>query len=97
MVVPSDAWCKEHGFMQTFDDQGSVVQIPDYSRALLESKDLNNVVSKIGILMADQGFPLVSMEQSLKSINNLSAEDKLIRSKHQGPVCLKVHSTVCAE
>ncbi len=84
MVVPSDAWCKEHGFMQTFDDQGSVVQIPDYSRALLESKDLNNVVSKIGILMADQGFPLVSMEQSLKSINNLSAEDKLIRSKTSG-------------
>lgn len=22
MVVPSDAWCKEHGFMQTFDNQG---------------------------------------------------------------------------
>ena len=84
MVVPSDAWCKEHGYMQNFDNQGSVEQIPDYKQALLNDKDLNNVIAKIGVLMADQGFPLVSMEQSLKSINNLSAEDNLIRSKTSG-------------
>ena len=23
MVVPSDAWCKEHGYEQTFDNQGT--------------------------------------------------------------------------
>lgn len=84
MVVPSDAWCKEHGYMQNFDNQGSVEQIPDYKQALLNDKDLNNVIAKIGVLMADQGFPLVSMEQSLKSINNLTAEDNLIRSKTSG-------------
>lgn len=81
MVVPSDAWCKENGFMQNFDNQGSVEQIPDYKQALLDSKDLNNVIAKLGVLMADKGFPLVSMQQTLKSINNLSAEDNLIRSK----------------
>lgn len=57
MVVPSDAWCKEHGYMQNFDNQGSVEQIPDYKQALLNDKDLNNVIAKIGVLMADQGFP----------------------------------------
>ena len=84
MVVPSDAWCQEHGYMQEFDNQGSVEQIPDYRQALLDNKDLNNVITKIGVLMADQGFPLVSMEQSLKSINSLTAEDNLIRSKASG-------------
>lgn len=84
MVVPSDAWCKEHGYMQNFDNQGSVEQIPDYRQALLNNKDLNNVIAKIGVLMADLGFPLVSMEQTMKSINNLTAEDNLIRSKTSG-------------
>ncbi len=84
MVVPSDAWCKEHDYMQNFDNQGSVEQIPDYRQALLNNKDLNNVIAKIGVLMADLGFPLVSMEQTMKSINNLTAEDNLIRSKTSG-------------
>lgn len=23
MVMPSDAWCNEHGYMQTYDNQGT--------------------------------------------------------------------------
>lgn len=84
MVIPSDAWCQENGFMQSYDNQGTIESIPDYRQALLKNKDLNNVIAKIGVLMADQGFPLISMEQSLKSINNLSAEDNLIQSKKSG-------------
>lgn len=38
MVVPSDAWCKEHGFEQTFDNQGTPEQIPDYKAALSSDK-----------------------------------------------------------
>lgn len=84
MVIPSDAWCQENGFMQSYNNQGTTESIPDYRQALLKNKDLNNVIAKIGVLMADQGFPLISMEQSLKSINNLSAEDNLIQSKKSG-------------
>lgn len=84
MVIPSDAWCQENGFMQSYDNQGTIESVPDYRQALLKNKDLNNVIAKIGVLMADQGFPLISMEQSLKSINNLSAEDNLIQSKKSG-------------
>ncbi|MBO5134871.1 MAG: hypothetical protein J6C15_06970 [Bacteroidaceae bacterium] len=84
MVVPSDAWCKEHGYTQQFDDQGTVEEVPDYKAALLNNKDLNNVISKIGILMADRGFPLQDLQQTMKSISNLSAEDRLIRSKTSG-------------
>ncbi|MBR2863404.1 MAG: hypothetical protein IKB97_07595 [Bacteroidaceae bacterium] len=84
MVVPSDAWCKEHGYTQQFDDQGTVEEVPDYKAALLNNKDLNNAISKIGILMADRGFPLQDLQQTMKSISNLSAEDRLIRSKTSG-------------
>lgn len=84
MVVPSDAWCKQHNFTKTFDNQGTEEVIPDYQKALSTDKDLNNVISKINILMADRGFPLQDMQQSLKSINNISAEDRLLTSRTSG-------------
>ena len=84
MVVPSDAWCKEHGFEQTFDNQGTPEKIPDYKAAVSTDKQLNAVISKINVLMADRGFPLKDLQQNLKSISNLSAEDRLITSKKSG-------------
>lgn len=84
MVVPSDAWCKEHGYEQTFDNQGTSEQIPDYKAAVSADKQLNAVISMINLLMADRGFPLKDLQQNVKSISNLSAEDRLITSKRSG-------------
>ena len=84
MVVPSDAWCKEHGYEQAFDNQGATEMIPDYKAAVSADKQLNAVISKINILMADRGFPLKDLQQNVKSISNLSAEDRLITSKRSG-------------
>lgn len=84
MVVPSDAWCKEHGFTRDFENQGEMETISDYKTALSTDKDLNNVISKINILMTDRGFPLQDLQQTVKSISNVSAEDRLIKSKTSG-------------
>lgn len=84
MVLPSDAWCREHGYTQTFDNQGSKEVIPDYKAAVSADKELNAVISKINILMADRGFPLKDLQQTIKSIGNLSTEDQLIASKKSG-------------
>ena len=84
MVVPSDAWCKEHGYEQSFDNQGIAEKIPDYKTAVSTNKELNAVISKINTLMADRGFPLKDLQQNLRSISNLSAEDQLITSKSSG-------------
>ncbi|MBQ2807871.1 MAG: hypothetical protein IJF06_02080 [Bacteroidaceae bacterium] len=84
MVVPSDAWCKEQGYEQTFDNQGMTEYIPDYKAAVSTDKQLNAVISRINTLMADRGFPLKDLQQSIKSISSLSAEDNLISSKSSG-------------
>ena len=84
MVVPSDAWCKEHKYEQAFDNQGTKEMIPDYKAAVSTDKQLNAVIAKINNLMADRGFPLKDMQQIIKSISNLSAEDRLITSKNSG-------------
>lgn len=81
MVMPSVAWCNEHGYMQTYDNQGSIEKVPDYKAAVSTDKQLNAVISKINNLMADRGFPLKDLQQTLKAVNTDAAEDALITSK----------------
>ena len=58
MVVPANSWCTEHGFLLTSTQQGATTQIPDYETALNNSIELVSVITKIGELMADRGYPL---------------------------------------
>ncbi len=81
MVVPSDNWCEQYGFMESFKNQGSIDKIPNYKRALQENTELLLVISKINSLMADRGFPLVDLETAVKNISSESAEDAVLTSK----------------
>lgn len=81
MVVPSDLYCNQHGYMQTFSNQGMTENVPDYKRALQNDPQLLTGITVIGQMMADRGFPLKLMEQELKSLNEESAEDALLTSK----------------
>jgi hypothetical protein len=69
MVVPSDDWCQRNNFMMQYDNQGVSVPLPNYNKALLENSDLNSVISKIGELMAERGFPLVDLKSQLDKIS----------------------------
>ena len=81
MVVPSDLYCNQHGYMQRFDNQGQIENVPDYKRALQNDAQLLTGITVIGQMMADRGFPLKLMEQELKNLNEESAEDALLTSK----------------
>ena len=81
MILPSDVWCNQNGYMVEYDNQGTKVKVPDYKRAFQENADLLMVISKINGLMADRGFPLKNAESVLKSLANESAEDAMLTSK----------------
>ena len=81
MVVPSDVWCNSKGYIQTYDNQGLVEQIPDYNKAVRTCKELANMIGKISNMMADRGFPLVDLSATISSIERRQAEDELITSK----------------
>ena len=81
MVVPSDLYCNQHRYMQTFSNQGSTEMVPDYKKALQNDSQLLTAITVIGQMMADRGFPLKLMEQELKNLNQESAEDALLTSK----------------
>lgn len=86
MIVPSDVWCNQNGFMKTFYNQEEQVNVPDYKRAFQENSDLLLVISKINGLMAQRGFPLKNLESELKSLEAESAEDALLTSKNGADV-----------
>ena len=81
MVVPSDTWCQEAGYMKTFDVMGAQKSVPNYEDAFLKSGDLKVAITVINALMADRNFPLVDMEQSVKSIAVDRAETMATTSK----------------
>ena len=84
MIVPSDNWCYQNGYMITYDNQGTKEQRPDYSRALIENSDLGNVITKINGLMQERGFPLATLEQALKEVKQSNAEASVLTSKNSG-------------
>lgn len=86
MVVPSDVWCTKNGYMMEYDNQGAVVRVPNYQKALQENADLLIVITKINELMADRGFPLKDLAASLKTIESQSAEDAMLVSKNGGEI-----------
>ena len=81
MVVPSDNWCFKNNFMNTYDNMGSTLKIPDYKAALQESTELLNVISKINEMMTERGFPLKNLESVMKTRQSQSAEDAMLTSK----------------
>ena len=64
MVVPSDAWCIKNGYVQTFDNQGKTITLPDYKAALQNNTDLLLAISKINEMMTERGFPLKKFQES---------------------------------
>lgn len=81
MVVPSDLWCNQNGFMTEESSMGEMIPVPDYRAALINNTDLLPVISRINGLMADRGFPLKNLESEIKAINSNSAETAAITSK----------------
>ena len=70
MILPSDNWCTQRYFMTEFDNQGTKQSVPNYKQAFQEDTELGQVISKIGSLMIDRGFPLKDAEQELKAIED---------------------------
>lgn len=84
MILPSDNWCTQRYFMTEFDNQGTKQSVPNYKQAFQEDTELSQVISKIGALMIDKGFPLKDVEQELKAIETRYSEDNMTSSKTSG-------------
>lgn len=83
MIVPSDSYCSRYEFVQEYTDEaGNIQTISDYKKAFsqAESEELRLVISEISKIMAERGFPLKDLEQTLKSLSQSNAELSLLQS-----------------
>lgn len=84
MVVPSDVWCVQNNYVNTYDNQGISQIVPDYTKALQTDANLLLAIAKINTMMADRGFPLKDLQAVTKSIAQQNAEDNMSQSKTSG-------------
>lgn len=84
MILPSDNWCEQREFMTEYDNQGQKVRVPNYKLVFQQDDQIGQVISKIGSLMIDRGFPLKDAEQEIKAIESRSAEDNMTSSTTSG-------------
>lgn len=84
MILPSDNWCEQRYFMTEFDNQGTTQKVPDYKKVFQEDTEIGQVISKIGSLMVNAGFPLKDAEQEIKAIEARRAEDNMTGSVESG-------------
>ena len=84
MVVPSDIYCVRAGATMEFDNQGTKVVLPDYKKLLQTDANMRLVITKIGAMMAERGFPLKDLEQTMKNIEQRNAESSMMTSKDEG-------------
>ncbi len=68
MVVPSDSWCNENGYMEVVEHDGVTNYIPQYRAALIGSSDLKTIISLINSKMTNFGYRMIDLESTLKTI-----------------------------
>lgn len=80
MVIPEKAWCINQGFVKDNDPKS-----PDYEKALLND-DVLNVITKMGGIMQERGYPLKNLQSALDELKNEEALDTSFKSKADGEI-----------
>jgi hypothetical protein len=84
MILPSDNWCNQRYFMIEYNNQGTIIKVPDYKLAFQEDTELGQVITKIGALMLKKNYRLKDAEQEIKNIEQRAAEDNVTQSSTSG-------------
>lgn len=87
MVIPSDTYCSRNGYTTEWvDENGNVNSVSDFSNIFKQGdvEDLRLVISELSKIMAERGFPLKDLEQTLKSLQQESVEMSLMESSSSG-------------
>lgn len=87
MVIPSDIYCNREGYVTTYQDEsGNTRTAADYSEAFLSDENMRLAISELSGIMADRGFPLKDLEQTLKNMDNQQAEAALFSGSGGGAI-----------
>ena len=83
-AFPQDSGSSGFHFDQGFVKDGDP-KSPDYEKALLNN-DVLNVITKMGGIMQERGYPLKNLQSALDELKNESAMDLALVSKADGEI-----------
>ncbi len=87
MVIPSDAYCVRNGYTTSYTDASGSQQVAtDYNKALVSDESLRLAISEMSAIMAQRGFPLKDLEQTLKNLKTAEAEASLFMGASGGAI-----------
>jgi len=89
MVFPDDVWMNSNGYFKEVDNQGVKIMVPDYTKALL-NVELGQVITNIGKMMSDRGYPLEILSQTLKSLQDAEAIKSMETSEEGNSVAVSL-------
>ena len=92
LVVPDLTYCKQNGFIQTFDNMGVTEEIPDYERALSEDPTLHNALTQIEQLITDRNSDIVILD--LAECINLAKKDAAMSYANAGSEAESVEEAI---
>ena len=80
MVVPSDVYCTEMGFVQRWKDENGVMRtVPNYDVFDREdARDMRLVISSLNEIFNKKGFQVQSLEFLMKSLRQEDTENQFI-------------------
>lgn len=82
MIVPDLIYCKSRGFVQEFENMGSVENVPDYEKALSEDPTLHSALTQIAQLITDRNSDIVVVDL-LEAINS-NKSDAVMMANNSG-------------
>ncbi len=75
MVLPSDNLLQRFNSLSTTESMGKTLYIRDYQKFLLSDGTNQQIINSIQKSFSDRGYPLVNLEQTLKSLETQSLFD----------------------
>lgn len=82
MIVPDLIYCKAHGYVKTFNNNGEIEEVADYERALLEDPTLHGALTQIASLINERNGDIVIID--LQECINNAKKDAAISSANGG-------------
>ncbi len=92
MIVPDMIYCKNHGFVSTFDNMGEQEEVPDYEKALTEDPSLHGALTQIAQLITDRNSDIVVVD--LLEAINLAKEDAAMNAANGGDEAESVEEAI---
>lgn len=75
IVFPDDTWMSDHGYMNTFSNDGETEYMPRYSDAFVQNRELKTAIQAVQKVLEERGFQHEDLENLLKGMKEERAEE----------------------